>query len=180
MKLAIAYDKKADISFDSAVSYLAGAGTMILGFAAVHNGLKLINMQDSALANAGVSVAAVVGAMLVPNPWVKIGLIAVAAFAGTKALVLATKEVTAPTAGLAGGVTGFIAGLIPDSVKAHINSFLPSLGNSDYDSLNYAGDGYSGTGEINLDEPINGPESLMNIGNDNDEMEGLGDLHPAM
>ncbi len=155
-------------SFDTALSYAANAGTLIAGFAVANVGLRLIKMQDNALANAGVGVAALIGASMVSNPFIQLGLLAVAGFTLTKAAVLATKAVIAPGAAGLGGVTGFISGLIPDSIKAHINSALPSFGEiGDFDSFS-GGDNEFG----NLDEPINGAEDLM--GNSSENLLGDG------
>ena len=156
-----------EASFDTAVSYAASAGTLILGFAVAHNGLKLIKMENSALANAGVGVAALIGAGMVSNPFIQLGLIAVAGYSLTKAAVIATKIVAAPGASGLGGVTGFIAGLLPDSVKSKVNAFLPSFGEiGDYDNTNTGevGDLDEPVGEINFNNEMNGNEDAL-LGN---------------
>lgn len=152
---AITQGADSGLSFDNAKSYVSATGLLAAGFLVAHNGLRLIKMQNSMLANVGLTAVAVAGAMYVSNPWLKLALIGVAAYAGVKTLSLAVAEAAAPGAN---GLGGF-SGMIPEGVKAQIRAFLPTFGSvGEYDEIN----GNDGTGDINLDEHVSGAnESLI-------------------
>lgn len=153
---AITHGADSGLSFDNAKSYVSATGLLAAGFLVAHNGLRLIKMQDNMLANLGLTAAAVAGAMYVSNPWLKLALIGVAAYAGVKTVSLAVAEVAAP------GVTGLggFSGMIPEGVKANIRKFLPTFGSvGEYDEMNGNTDE---VGDVNLDEHIGDvDENLM-------------------
>lgn len=165
---AITQSADSGLSFDNAKSYLSATGLLAAGFLIAHNGLRLIKMQDNVLANLGVTAVAIAGAMYVTNPWLKLAMIGVAAYAGVRTLSLAVKEVAAPgTSGFAG-----ISGFIPEGIKANIRSFLPTFGSvGEYDSA------ISGEmGEVDLDAPVNGFGEAELLGEGMGENELLGDV----
>lgn len=153
---AITHGADSGLSFDNAKSYVSATGLLAAGFLVAHNGLRLVKMQDNMLANLGLTAAAVAGAMYVSNPWLKLALIGVAAYAGVKTVSLAVAEVAAPGAS---GLNG-ISGMIPEGVKANIRKFLPTFGSvGEYDEMNGDGDEM---GDVNLDEHIGDvDENLM-------------------
>ena len=135
------------LTFDNAKSYATGVGLLAAGFLVAHNGLRLVKMQDKVLANLGLTAVAVVGAMSVSNPLLKLLLVGVAAYSGVKTLSLSVAEVAAPGKDGAAGLSGFI----PEGIKSKVRAFLPTFGEVDgaYDEF--------GTDELNaisLDEPM--------------------------
>lgn len=164
---AITQSADSGLNFENAKSYASATGLLAAGFLVAHNGLRLIKMQDSLLANLGLTAVAVAGAMQIENPWVKLALIGVAAYAGVKTLSLAVKEVTAPGDKGAAGLSGFI----PESVKGKVRAFLPTFGSvGEFDQINGTG-GTDGVDDIgDLDEP------LHNIGNDDNKLLGMGEV----
>lgn len=159
---AITQSAASGLNFDNAKSYASATGLLAAGFLVAHNGLKLIKMQDSLIANLGATAVFVAGAMMIENPWIKLALIGAAAYTGVKTLSIGLMHVVAPSASTPDAVKG-LSGMIPDSVKEHIAKFLPTFGDIT-DVSGFPGDGYSG-----LDEPINGPEDMGN-----NEVEGMG------
>ena len=153
---AITQGADSGLSFDNAKSYVSATGLLAAGFLVAHNGLRLVKMQDNMLANLGLTAAAVAGAMYVSNPWLKLALIGVAAYAGVKTVSLAVAEVAAPGAS---GLNG-ISGMIPEGVKANIRKFLPTFDSvGEYDEMSGADDEM---GDVNLDEHIGDvDENLM-------------------
>lgn len=155
---AITQSADSGLSFDNAKSYVSATGLLAAGFLVAYNGLRLIKMQNNLIANLGLTAVAVAGAMMVGNPWIKLALIGVAAYAGVKTLSLAVAEVAAPGPTGAGGLSGFI----PETVKSKIRSFLPSFG--DIDGNDDFGDIYGDDfGNIDLDEPVNGFNSPSEV-----------------
>jgi len=161
---AITTGADSGLSFDNAKSYVSATGLLAAGFLVAHNGLRLLKMQDNMLVNLGLTAVGIAGAMYVENPWLKLALIGVAAYAGVKTLSLGVAEVAAPgTAGLGG-----FSGMIPEGVKAHIRAFLPTFGSvGEYDEIN------GGTGDINLDEHVSGADENLMGGEEN--LLGMGD-----
>ena len=166
---AITQSADSGLSFDNAKSYVSATGLLAAGFLVAHNGLRLIKMQDNILANLGLTAVAVAGAMYISNPWVKLALVGVAAYAGVKTLSLAVAEVAAPgTSGL-GGFSGFI----PEGVKGHIRAFLPTFGNVGEWTESVGNDEFNGA----LDEPIGDTSSLLNS---SEPLEGIGETSSSL
>lgn len=100
----------------------ASEGTIIGGFIVAHVALKALKKSDDLLINGAVAVGGLVGAMLIPNPWLKLVCLGASAYSAIKCLNIGVKAATEPgTAGL---------GFIPDNVKAKIRIFLPTLGDA--------------------------------------------------
>jgi hypothetical protein len=112
------------LSFDNIKTYGASTGTVVAGMVVAHVALKAIKKQDSLLINGGLVVGGLVGAMQLQNPWLKLLCLGAAGYGTIKCLNIATKEITAPgDTGAAG-----LSGLLPESIKAKIRGFIPTLG----------------------------------------------------
>lgn len=163
--------KNSGLSFDNVKSYASATGLLAAGFVVAHAGLKLIKQDQSLIAAAGLTVASFGAAMYVPNPYAKLALLGIAVYGGLKTLAMGVKEVTAPANTGAGGLSGFI----PETVKAQIRSYIPSLGSlGDYDSTNSYTEEQGYAGELD-DEPnnMNGAEEARELSGAEEELSGI-------
>ena len=138
---------KSGLSFDNAISYASATGLVSLGMLVAHNATRLMNKQNSLIANFGVFGVGLVGAMFIKHPLVKLGMIGMCAFGGVKTIGLLTNVATTP-----GATNGL--GFIPDSVKTKIRQFVPTLGAVDvpFEMISGAPE----PSRVELDEPIQG------------------------
>ncbi len=163
--------KNSGLSFDNVKSYASATGLLAAGFVVAHAGLKLIKQDQNLFAAASLAVVGFGAAMYVPNPYGKMALLGIGLYGGLKTLAMGVKEVTAPANTGAGGLSG----LIPETVKAQIRSYIPSLGSlGDYDSTNSYTEEQGYAGELD-DEPnyMNGAEEARELSGAEEELSGI-------
>lgn len=100
------------------------AVTTVGGMLVSHVALKAIKKQDNWIATGCTTVAGIAGAIFIKNGWLKLFSLGVAGYGLIRTANIAVKEATEP------GTTQGLAGLIPETIKAKIRSFLPTLGST--------------------------------------------------
>jgi hypothetical protein len=116
---------KSKFDVENAKAYGEVVGLAFAGFIAAHVTAKVVKKTDSLLVNGSILAGGFVGAMCLKNPMLKIACIGAAMYGGTRCLAIGVQEVVAP------GATAGLAGFIPESVKAKLREFIPTLGSMD-------------------------------------------------
>lgn len=138
---------KSDLNVENAKAYAATGGVLMAGFISAHVATKLIKKTDSIVVNGGAAVVSLALAMKLKNPYAKIALLGVFAYSGLRCLNIGIAEVAAP------GDTGMegLSGLIPETIKAKLREYIPTLGGAD-DIQNLLGLGNTEDEAYNLDD----------------------------
>jgi hypothetical protein len=97
------------------------AVTTATSFMAAHVALKAMNKQNSMLVTGSVAVAGLAGAIFLPHPALKFLALGVATYGMIQTASLAVADATTP------GATSGLAGIIPETIKAKIRAFIPTL-----------------------------------------------------
>lgn len=138
-------------------------GTLVGGMIGAHAAVTLLK-KDSPIVNGGILIAGGVVAMKVKNPVFRMLALGAAAYGGIRLMNNGLKAVTVPES------TEGLNGLLPESAKALIRKFIPTLSGMDE---------VAGYEDLNGDDDMNGL-SLDDFGaTRNDEpgsMEGLGEM----
>lgn len=188
--LNIVENKKIEdgFSMEALESYGLGGGAIFGGFIVANIANTLINKarkktDDSILISGGMAAGGLVGAMAIPNKYAKLACLGLMTYGLAKTASIALKEVTAPAAdptaapGTPGAASG-LAGLLPETLKAKLRSYIPTIGSVDQligDDMN--GDDVNGDEFGNLDEMINGTDDI----NGNEEQTyGVGSVEAAL
>lgn len=119
--------EKSGFSMENLEAWGLAAVTTVGGMIASHVALKAIKKQDSIIFTGGITIAGVAGAMMLKPRWLKLLSLGVAGYGLLRTANVIVKEATAP------GDTGAsgLSGLIPESIKLKIRSFLPNLGSTE-------------------------------------------------
>lgn len=107
-----------------AMAEVKNLGGLAGGMIAAH-ALLTMTKKNSAMVNGGVAIVGLGVAMKVKNPTLKMLALGASAYGAIKLLNNVTKEVAAP-----GTVEG-LNGILPESAKAMIRKFIPTLGEVD-------------------------------------------------
>jgi hypothetical protein len=162
--------KNSGLSFDNVKSYASATGLLAAGFVVAHAGLKLLKQDNNWMVSAGLTAVSFAVAMYVPNPYVKLALLGVAVYGGLKTVAIGVREVTAPANTGAGGLSGFI----PETLKAQIRNYIPSLGSlGDYDSSNAYVEDQGYAGELDDDVPYSGMDEAKELAGSEEELSGV-------
>jgi len=119
-----------------AMAEVKNLGGLAGGMIAAH-ALLTMTKKDTVIINGGVAVVGLGVAMKVKNPTLKMLALGVSAYGAIKLLNNVTKEVAAP-----GTVEG-LNGILPESAKAMIRKFIPTL--SGMDDVSGSDESYQGT-----------------------------------
>lgn len=149
-----------------AIAGVKDLGMVASGMIAAH-AIVTMTKKDNAMVNGGIAVLGLGVAMKAKNPLVKMLALGASAYGSIKLLNSVTKEVAAPN------TTEGLNGFLPESAKAMIRKFIPTLsgvegteeaisGNDDMEGLSL--DDFSTRG---TEENVSSPAS---------ELEGLGEL----
>lgn len=146
-------------------------GALAVGMVGAH-AIVTMTKKDTAIVNGGIALAGLGVAMKAKSPLIKMIALGASAYGTIKLLNNVTKEVAA-----ANTVEG-LNGILPESAKALIRKFIPTL--SGVEEL--AGDDeFSGYDDLSLDDyELRGEEDLMGLSGEEDysgtdEMAGLGE-----
>lgn len=142
------------------------AVTAVGGMVAAHVALKAMKKQDSLIFTGSATVLGVAGAIMLKPSWLKLLSLGFAGYGLLRSANVIVQEATAPgDTGAAG-----LSGLIPETIKAKIRSFLPNLG-----GLGNIGDTLLGDDDLsgmpNLDD-VAGVEDVGYV--DVSEQQGIG------
>lgn len=109
---------------DEALSSVKDLGGLAGGMIAAH-AIVTMTKKDTPIVNGGIAIVGLVAAMKVKSPLVKMIALGASAYGSIKLLNNLTKEVTnsESTAGL--------SGILPESAKAMIRKFMPTLSGMD-------------------------------------------------
>ena len=163
-----ATDKPHKDHFDLEVigSYSAALGLTLGGMIAGHLINKGVNKvrkteEDNVLITGGMALSGLAGFIYLKPWWAKFLALGAASYYGLRTANIGLKAVSDATS------TNGLAGLLPETVKAKIREYIPSLG--DVSDKLASAENSSDFGDINFDdEPIKGVEE--------DQMQGLGDI----
>lgn len=149
-----------------AIAGVKDLGMVASGMIAAH-ALVTVTKKDTVLVNGGIAIVGLGVAMKAKNPLVKMLALGASAYGSIKLLNSVTKEVAAPN------TTEGLNGLLPESAKAMIRKFIPTLKGIEGAEENVAGD--EDMGDVNLDEfTTRGTEE--NVASPANELEGLGEI----
>lgn len=158
---------------EEAVKELENYSGVLAGVVVAH-GVMVMTKKDKPLINGGVALGGLALAIKAPNPWLKMVGLGVATYGSLKLMGNLLKEVAAPE------TTQGLNGILPESAKALIRKFIPTLsGDEDmhgaYDKLN-GDDDMRGTDDLSLDdESMRGDDDMRGT----EEMQGIGSATKA-
>lgn len=118
---------KSGFTMDNLKAWGLASAAAVSGMIVSHVAMKAIKKQDSILVNGGILAAGIGGAMYFKNPWVKLMFLGAAGYGLIRVANIAVKEISAPGDSGAAGLSG----LIPETLKSKIRSFLPTLGSTE-------------------------------------------------
>ena len=143
-------------------------GMLALGMIGAH-AVTAVTKKDTALVNGGIALVGLGVAIKAHNPLIKMFGLGVSAFGTIKVINGLVKEVATPQ------TTEGLNGILPESAKALIRKFIPTLSGADdmqgaYDNLN-GDDDMRGADDLSLDdESMRGDDDMRGT----DEMQGIG------
>lgn len=136
-----------NLTFEKFKGAGATLGTVVGGMVVGHVALKALKKEESTMICLGAAGASIVISNFIENPYLKLAVISLGAYAAIRGLNNVVKEAVQPgTAGL---------GFLPESVKSSIRKFLPTisgLGSTEDNAL--LGEALR---ELNLASVVDGP-----------------------
>ena len=123
-------------SMEALEGYGLAGGTIAGGFIAAHVLNTLVNKarkstDDSILVSGGMAAAGLAGAMFIKNGHLKLLSLGVMSYGVVKSLSIGLKEVTTAVDPNAAKPTSGLAGLLPETIKAKLREFIPTIGSVD-------------------------------------------------
>lgn len=150
-----------------AIAGVKDLGMVASGMIAAH-AIVTMTKKDNAMVNGGIAVLGLGVAMKAKNPLVKMLALGASAYGSIKLLNSVTKEVATPN------TTEGLNGLLPESAKAMIRKFIPTLSGVEGAEENVSGNDDE-MGDVNLDDfTTRGTEET--IASSERELEGLGEI----
>lgn len=151
-----------------AIAGVKDLGMVASGMIAAH-AIVTMTKKDTAIVNGGIAVLGLGVAMKAKNPLVKMLALGASAYGSIKLLNSVTKEVAAPN------TTEGLNGLLPESAKAMIRKFIPTLSGVEGAEENVSGNDDDDIKGLSLEDfSTRGTEE--NISSPANELEGLGEI----